>query len=238
MQFFRRFHAVQALSFDLDDTLYDNVPVMERAERAGYQALCERYPQAAQWSQQQWADLRHRLMQSEPTLAADMTALRLATLERGLRQLGTAPEQARAGAEQVFAIFLSHRNKVEVRSATHQLLHDLASRYPLVALSNGNVDTAAIGLRDYFDVVVQPHHAVRGKPHPDMFALAAAQFSQIAPQSWLHIGDSPTADVLGAHRYGWQSAWFRQGLYADEALVVLPTFAFDQLEQLRPLLLD
>lgn len=238
MQFFRRLKPVQALSFDLDDTLYDNVPVMERAEREAYHALCECYPQAGQWSQQQWADLRHRLMQTDPNLAADMTALRLATLEQGLLQLGTEAQQARQGAEQIFAIFLRHRNNVQVSAETHQLLAELAQRYPLIALSNGNVDTAAIGLAEYFALVVQPGQGIRGKPHRDMFAVATETFPQIPASAWLHVGDSPHADVFGGQRFGWQTAWYRQGLYQADTLSVLPTVAFDSLQQLRALLLD
>ena len=39
MEFFRRLHDIRAISFDLDDTLYDNRPVIERAEQ--YQPVIE-----------------------------------------------------------------------------------------------------------------------------------------------------------------------------------------------------
>ncbi|MDN7124718.1 HAD-IA family hydrolase [Pseudidiomarina terrestris] len=237
MQFFRRLQPVQALSFDLDDTLYDNVPVMQKAEAESYRALCQRYPEAARWSVQQWAQRRWQLMQNEPDLASDMTALRLATLSRGLQELGVAEAAARQGADDIFATFLHFRNQVQIAPDTHQLLQALAERYPLVALSNGNVDTAAIGLRDYFSAVVQPGSGLRGKPHSDMFAKIGPLFPQIAPQGWLHVGDSPYADILGAQRMGWQTAWYRSGIYVADQLHVLPVFAFDELRQLQQLLL-
>ncbi|MGQ4277455.1 HAD-IA family hydrolase [Pseudidiomarina sp. E22-M8] len=236
MQFFRRLQPIQAISFDLDDTLYDNVPVMQRAEAQSYQTLCELFPEAAQWTRQQWATRRWQLMQTEPQLASDMTALRLATLARGLGELGVAARAAKQGAEDVFETFLHYRNQVQVPVDTHELLRVLGERYPLVALSNGNVDTAAIGIREYFAVVVQPSTGVRGKPHPDMFAHANQQFPKFPAPAWLHVGDSPYADILGAHRMGWQSAWFRSGLYAADELQVLPTLAFDYLPQLQQLL--
>lgn len=237
MQFYRRLQPIHAISFDLDDTLYDNVPVMQKAETESYQALCQLYPEAAKWTQQQWAQRRWQLMQNEPSLASDMTALRLATLTRGLLELGVAKSAAEQGAEQIFATFLNFRNQVHIEPSTHQMLQALAARYPLIALSNGNVDTAAIGLRDYFSAVVQPGKGLRGKPHSDMFAHVVPQFPRIAPQGWLHVGDSPYADILGAQRMGWQTAWLRSGLYDADQLEVLPSFAIDELSQLQQVLL-
>ena len=36
MQFHRRWHLPKVISFDLDDTLYDNVPVMQRTEEVAH----------------------------------------------------------------------------------------------------------------------------------------------------------------------------------------------------------
>ncbi|RUO63766.1 HAD-IA family hydrolase [Pseudidiomarina insulisalsae] len=237
MQFYRRPQPVAAISFDLDDTLYDNFPVMQQAEAEGYRALCERFPQAQQWTQQQWAQRRWQLMQSDAELGSDMTALRLETIRRGLCELGLSDSQARSGADEVFAVFLEHRNRVQVPPASHELLRALGERYPLVAISNGNVDTGVIGLKDYFDWVVQPAKGVRGKPHSDMFAAVEKRYPKLPASAWLHVGDSPLADILGAQRMGWQTAWFRQGLYSGDSLEVLPTLAFDALPQLQQWLL-
>lgn len=238
MQFYRRPKPISALSFDLDDTLYDNVPVIRAAEAAGYRALCELFPQAKQWSQQQWAARRWQLMKTEPDLASDMTLLRLATLQRGLMALGVEESLAKVGAEQGLQAFLSARNQVEVPAQTHSMLAALGQHYPLIAISNGNVDTQAIGLRDYFTHVIQPGNGRRGKPYPDMFLHAQEQYPKIAPHSWLHIGDSPLADVLGANRVGWQAAWFTGGLYDEHGLVVLPTLAYHDNAALEAYLLE
>ena len=237
MQFYRRPQPIGALSFDLDDTLYDNVPVMRRAEAEGYRALCELFPEAGRWTQAQWAQRRWQLMQSDPSLASDMTLLRLVTLQRGLMELGVEEHVARAGAEQGFQAFINARNQVTVPAQTHAMLKALGQRYPLIAISNGNVDTKAIGLRDYFEHVIQPGEGRRGKPYPDMFMAAQAHYPNLSPARWLHIGDSPLADVLGAHRVGWQAAWFRGGIYDEHELVVLPTFAYADNQHLADYLL-
>ena len=238
MQFYRRLQPVRAISFDLDDTLYDNVPVMRAAEAAAYAKLCKLFPVAASWSQAEWAQRRWQLMQTDADLAADMTLLRLATLRLGLMQLGIDSKQAEAGAEQVFAVFMDYRNRVDVPAHSHQLLRALGQHYPLIAISNGNVDTQAIGLRDYFTHVIQPGEGRRGKPYPDMFAAAQQAYPHLRAAQWLHVGDSPVADVLGAQRMGWQTAWFKSGLYDAQSLIVLPHVAYHDNRQLEHLLLS
>ena len=43
MEFFRRLGAIRAISFDLDDTLYDNRPVIEHAARWMVAHMRDRY---------------------------------------------------------------------------------------------------------------------------------------------------------------------------------------------------
>ncbi|WP_411361128.1 HAD-IA family hydrolase [Pseudidiomarina sp. YC-516-91] len=238
MQFYRRLQPIRAISFDLDDTLYDNIPVMRAAEAANYAKLCELFPVAAAWSQAEWAQRRWQLMQTDADLASDMTLLRLATIRLGLMQLGIDSKQAEAGAEQVLAAFLARRNQVDVPAQSHQLLSELGQHYPLIAISNGNVDTTKIGLRDYFTHVIQPGDGRRGKPYPDMFTVAQQAYPHLCPAQWLHVGDSPVADVLGAQRMGWQTAWFKSGLYDASSLIVLPHVAYHDNRQLGHLLLE
>ncbi|KFZ30762.1 hypothetical protein IDSA_09605 [Pseudidiomarina salinarum] len=235
MQFFRRLHPVQALSFDLDDTLYPNAPVMRAAEQAVHAYLCERHPQVAHWTAEDWARRRLHIMGRDQDLASDMTALRLATLCEGFREAGVG--EAEAAAEAALQEFLKHRNAVEMDTSTHDNLERLAAHYPLFALSNGNVSVDAIGLAPYFTGILQPGKGRRGKPHPDMFSEARQLLPDIPPSGWLHIGDSPSADVFGARRAGWQTAWYTGGLGLSDQLQVLPTLAFDDLGRLTDFLL-
>lgn len=237
MQFYRRLMPVQALSFDLDDTLYDNVPVMHRAEQAVRDFVAKEFPQTQTWQAADWLAHRQALMHSEPDLASNMTLLRLRALTLGLQQFGVSDCEAQAGAEAAFAHFMRFRNAVEIPTETHEQLAQLAEYYPLYAISNGNVNVTEIGLGDYFRGVVQPSATLRGKPFADMFNAAAQQQPQLAPQQWLHVGDSPSADILGAHRVGWQSAWFTGGLGRTEHLQILPTLAYHNLAQLTQMLL-
>ena len=48
MQFFRRWQPPKIISFDLDDTLYDNVPVMQTAEHSVQQYIVDKFPETAE----------------------------------------------------------------------------------------------------------------------------------------------------------------------------------------------
>jgi len=232
VQFYRRLHRPQVVSFDLDDTLYDNVPVMQRAEAEVTAFLHRQYPQSQVWDTHDWQHLRLKMMQSDATLASNMTLLRLATLEHGLRQLGVAATAAKSGADAAMDLFLAHRNQVQVPAEAHELLARLQPQYQLIAISNGNVNVEKTALAGCFAHVFQPTEQLRGKPHQDLFAAAMAVYPQLQPQDFLHVGDHPYSDILGAQRVGWQSAWFKGGLGRAEALQLLPTFSFQTLPQL------
>lgn len=238
MQFFRRLHPVRAVSFDLDDTLYDNVPVMLRAEQAVRDFMAKEFPQTAVWQAQDWLRHRQQIMQANSDLASNMTQLRLTALTEALRHFQVPEHELPAAAQAGFEHFMQHRNAVDIAAQTHQCLSQLAERLPLFALSNGNVDVHEIGLGSYFTAIFQPSEQLRGKPFGDMFAAAQAVLPDLAAQHWLHVGDSASADVLGAHRAGWQSAWFTRGLGRTEHLQVLPTMAYSQLPELTQLLLQ
>ncbi|AVJ57168.1 phosphoesterase [Idiomarina sp. OT37-5b] len=233
LSFYRRLKRFSVISFDLDDTLYDNVPIMQAAEHNVQRFIEQHYPQTRHWQLEHWRQRRNQLMTRNVELASNMTLLRLTTLREGFAEAGVKdPERA---AERVMEQFHRHRSDFEVAAETHQLLQQLSQRYRLAAISNGNVDCQRIGLSQWFDIIVQPTQGLRGKPHRDMFDAVLAHYS-IAAEELLHIGDHPTSDILGAHRAGCQTGWFGGGLGTFDQLRVLPTFRFNQLQQLHELL--
>ena len=50
MEFFRRLSGIRAISFDLDDTLYDNRPVIEHAEQWMVAHMRDAYLETAMFS--------------------------------------------------------------------------------------------------------------------------------------------------------------------------------------------
>lgn len=206
-QFHQRLRPFTAISFDLDDTLYDNVPVMLRAEQHVADFLADTYPQTAELDVLAWRALRNQVAAENAELASNMTALRMATLQRTLKEYGIA--DAERAARAAMAEFLSARNRVEITPEVHALLAQLAEFYPLVAISNGNADVQRIGLGDYFQAAYQPGNGLRGKPFSDMFTAAAQHLLLRDAGQLLHVGDHPVSDVQGAHTFGAQAIWLQ-----------------------------
>lgn len=237
MQFYQPPAPIAVISFDLDDTLYDNVPVMVHAEQQVQRFMHQQYPQTQQWQLQHWQQLRQQIMRHDVKLAGDMTALRLHTLERGFHELGVS--DAKQAAQQTLQQFLRYRSQIDVPAETHEVLQALAQHARLIAISNGNANVEKIGLAPYFDLILQPSAEHRGKPFNDMFVAAQQHYPQLPANAFLHVGDHPLSDIEGARRAGWQSAWYTGGLGRRRHLRGLPTMEFDQLPallQLKPLL--
>ncbi|MCZ4263190.1 HAD hydrolase-like protein, partial [Limimaricola sp. G21655-S1] len=93
-----------------------------------------------------------------------------------------------------FAAFLAERSKIEVSESTHQLLARLAERYPLVVITNGNLDLAQAGLDRYFTLVCKAGAGARMKPASDMFEQTRSTLKLPAGRI-LHVGAHPETDV-------------------------------------------
>ncbi len=231
---------IKALSFDLDDTLYDNVPVISRAERLFSKYLCEKYALKEEASDPAfWSAMRKALLKKDERYESDMTLWRTHSIMHGLKSLGIAISEADAHEQALH--FIRIRSELTVPQASLTLLADLRQRYPIAALSNGNSDLKQDGLESYFDIDLRPcFNGPLCKPKPDLFLLAANKFG-VKPCEMLHIGDDPITDIKGAVDAGLNAAWLVNGIVGKnagfEAIRVLPHLVLNDLEELRTLLL-
>lgn len=231
---------IRAVSFDLDDTLYDNQPVIRSAEERFSRILADRYSLPGEaLDPVYWMRWSSWCIKRRPELDNDVTQLRQAMLFEALRQLGHPISISEA--RDLTALFIRIRSEISVPESSLRLLSDLGAKYPLACISNGNSDTVQDGLAPYFDCDLRPSASgPRCKPCPDLF-LKFAERSGVRPCEVLHVGDDPFTDILGAACAGCQSAWLERGIAgktagADE-LMILPTLQISSLEELRALLL-
>ena len=63
MKIYLRPQPFSVISFDLDDTLYDNRPVIRQAEAVSQQFLHQHFPNAKSWQLSDWHRLKLRLIQ-------------------------------------------------------------------------------------------------------------------------------------------------------------------------------
>lgn len=138
MQFYRPLAPISALTFDLDDTLYDNQPVMDRTRDQSLAFVRRYHPALRQFDDQQLQQWRQRLRESEPEIYHDVTEWRRRALALAMQHAGLSTLQATAGADAAMAHFASWRSQITVPPATHRTLTALAEKWPLAAITNGN----------------------------------------------------------------------------------------------------
>ncbi len=238
MKFYRRLAPISALSFDLDDTLYSNRPIMVNAEKQMLSYFSEHFPQTAEQGEQAcrryWRQFRAQALSEQPNLVHDVSALRLHSYSLAIHALGYSIEQSKSLAKIAFAHFLHHRSDFSLPATSKILLEKLATKYPLVAITNGNVNFEKLGLTELFQHIYYPSIDINRKPDSAMFNLACQQL-MIQPAQLLHIGDCGKSDVLGALQSGCQVAWLNK-YDVGHKISVLPTLELSSLEQLTALL--
>lgn len=235
MQYYRRLTPFKAISFDLDDTLYSNYPVMIAVDVKMQLYFQARLPKANhKYDYQFWRPFKQQALVANPLLKHDVGQLRLLCYELGFQALGYSQESAKDMAKDALDYFVNERSNFDVPDSVHQLLQALRQRWPLVAISNGNVDTHAINIAQHFDLIYHAGGAFKQKPAPDMFAHAC-QTLAINPNELLHVGDCGANDVIGAIRHGCQTAWVST-YDVGEPLRVLPTIALSDVNELKRLL--
>lgn len=238
MIFYRKIDKIQAISFDLDDTLYDNQPYIVEAETQLRSFLQQAFPLTQHCDAHFWSRTKKQVLQQKPELKLDMGQLRRHILHSGLSHVGYQGEQLLDAVEQCFNHFYFHRSNFTVDKTICSLLSELSQRLPLVAITNGNVNLKQIGIGEYFQHSLHASFAHTMKPHPKMFELAC-DYLQLPPRQILHVGDSLINDVYGAHRAGMRSAWYahnRTMSLNSEFTPLLPDVVLHRLGELMHLL--
>ncbi|PVZ86401.1 5-amino-6-(5-phospho-D-ribitylamino)uracil phosphatase YigB [Serratia sp. S1B] len=238
MHFYRPLRPLAALTFDLDDTLYDNRPVIQQAEQQSIAFLQNYHPGLSHFQSVDFYRLRQELREQDPEIYHDVTQWRWRAVHLALSRQGLRDAQASSGADAAMQNFALWRSCIEIPETTHTTLQALGRSYPLVAITNGNADPALCGLAGYFQFVLRSGPDGRAKPYQDMYRLAAQRLG-IAPEQILHVGDDLTTDVAGALRAGLQACWVndrqRSLMQADDSRL-LPHIEISQLASLTALL--
>jgi len=199
---------IRAIAFDLDNTLWDVEPVLERAEECLAAWLQEHCPRLA-LSREEMRAAREQLARREPHNAHDVSYLRVAALAAHAREHGY---DERIAAE-AFEVFLAARNAVEIFPDVAPALARLRLRYALASLSNGNADLARIGLGHVFTVSLNARQIGAAKPHPRCFERLAQDLA-LDPGAIAYVGDDPQLDVAAARVAGLRTVWMNRRAHA------------------------
>jgi FMN hydrolase / 5-amino-6-(5-phospho-D-ribitylamino)uracil phosphatase len=197
---------LRAITLDLDDTLWPVAATIHAAEAALLRHLQATAPNtAAGFHREAMMGWRKQVSRSHPERRSDLSFLRHEMIRLALTEHGEDPALA-AGA---FEVFFEARQQVKLFDDALPALEKLASKLPLVALSNGNADIKKIGIDHFFVGRVTSSTLPQVKPHLAVFQYAAS-LANASLQDTLHIGDDVALDVLGAHRAGMKTAWIHR----------------------------
>ena len=227
MKFYRRLNTIKAISFDLDDTFYDNHPYIVAAEKALFAHLCHHWPEFESAGRTLWKQSRKACIRESPLLAHDMIALRRCVLRRVFLHMGLSGNPLEKAVQSSYLVFYEARSNFQVLPAYVALLQGLARQLPVIAITNGNVDIERVGFVDCFSHVFHASTTLRSKPYPDMFDQAAEAVG-VDAKNILHVGDNLEKDVFGALNAGYMAAW-----YAENRPMQLPTEPAQQLPHLQ-----
>ena len=226
---------VRALSFDLDDTLYDNLPVIRNAFLALYNYLIEPYPGIMDKYDFNAFISAAKTLRKEQPFNANLNHLRRLHIQQVLSESGYRMDENSDLIERSFLVFWQARQQVTLYSDTLRVLEKLSEKLPLVAISNGNACIKSIGLNRFFNFSINA--AATGKPKPDssLFLLASEKLG-IQPEQLIHIGDDLINDVGGADNAGCRSIWIAPK--AANSTKHTATFVIERLSELLDINFD
>jgi len=194
------------ISFDLDDTLFDNGPVIKHAFVKLYEHMVDSYAGFAEvFDFDQFVKLAYQ-SRMENSDIVDYSLLRKIHIQNALAHYGVA----NADPDVAYQVFIDARQEVTLFEQTIPLLESLKSHsLPLIAISNGNADPDRIGLSGFFSARFNPTSVGYAKPDPRMYEAVCQQLN-IAPEQLIHIGDCRDNDVDAARNAGCHSIWFNR----------------------------
>lgn len=199
---------IKLLTFDLDNTLWENDSVIQRAEQLCYDFLSRQSPELVKhYSPTKLMQLRQQLMTESPHLSAQVSKVRKLAMHKALEIVGHDHTKIPDLVAQAFEIFFHARNQVTLFPHTLPLLEKLQQQYQLISITNGNSDLEKIGLAKYFAFSLSAEKVGASKPRPNLFH-AALHRGNANPQETIHIGDHPEDDIFGAQQLGIHTIWF------------------------------
>lgn len=195
---------IQAITLDLDDTLWPVAPTIAGAEQDLLQWLRAHTPKTAELTLQGEVKqaIRQAVVAQHSTKAHDLGFLRCEVIRETMRQAGDDPQRA----DEAYAVFHAARQHVTLYDGVEEALTRLSAKYRLVAISNGTADVFITPAAPYFHAAFKAHEVGVAKPDVKIYQLATSHLALDAYQV-LHVGDDARTDVWGAREAGMQTVW-------------------------------
>ena len=194
---------IKLISFDLDNTLYDNQPVIALADQRSEEYLSQEFKkQNKKFNYSKLKLIKKELLLLQQKDVDKFKYENLSKLRKdALLIFCDELKQQTSIAQKAFDIFLSFRSKVEIEAEIKELLIRLSNKCQLVSVTNGNCDAKKLSIGELFVKNYSPSEGYRAKPHPQMLNQIFVDF-KLKPEQVLHIGDRDDSDGLAAKKAG------------------------------------
>ena len=198
---------IRVITFDLDDTLWDNVPTITKAEIETRKWIENKVGKIDWGDLNDFLNLREELIKEDVSIKWDISKLRKEIFRKKLAHI--TPEKYRNKlVEDAFAVFISRRHEVKLFDGVEIALKQLSKNFLLGVLTNGNADIFRFNIGKYFSFSVSSLEAKNSKPNRAHFDKAIEIMENIKFDEILHIGDHQVNDILAAYNLGIESLWF------------------------------
>ena len=198
---------IKMITFDLDDTLWDNKPTITNAEIKTREWI------EAKVGPIDWGDfndfllLRENLISKDKSIAWDISKLRIEIFKEKMKGLASTHDIKKL-SEDAFSFFLKKRHEIELFPGVEDALRILSETYTLGVLTNGNANIYKLSIGKYFEFSISSLEAKDSKPNKSHFELAKSHLPNLEYNEMLHIGDHQINDIFGAHAIGIEVLWF------------------------------
>jgi len=199
---------IQAVLFDLDNTLFDHYT----SARAGLNGFLRHLNQEpSRELERSWFEIEQLNYVRFLAKEIPFQEQRRERLRQFLPLVGTVPPGTDTQLDEMFAAYLRNYEQAWVAfqdsAPTLQALTALNLRAAVV--TNGNQDQQAskirrIGLEPFLDEVFSSEMTGHPKPDPEAFLVPCRRMG-VSPAEALYIGDNYVVDVAGAQGAGLQS---------------------------------
>lgn len=199
---------IKLITFDLDDTLWDNLPIIVEAESDMVDWLQERVPNFSQIYTESARSYRAKVIQTRPQIQYDMNKIRLSVLESVLHDCTDNKDEAHDLALSALCIFHGRRNRFLLMDYAEEVLKTLSQKYSLASVTNGTSDVRQSPIGEYFDLSLNAANVQASKPNPIMFLTVLSQIG-VQPEEAVHVGDHPVDDIECAANIGMHTIQFQ-----------------------------